>query len=135
MRYEKYITEAYVPDYDDIIRKQEAALNIRLGQVFNINAKRYTVIEIYPHLIRLRSNDGRTVSMNRGQIVQFRTRAATFENHESHRGKGRRIKNLCTGEIYKSESELARKLNVTKYMVRSRCELGLKLKGDIYTYV
>lgn len=58
--------------YDEIIRANQEALNIHIGQTVRVNGKKYTVIEKYPHVIRIQAKGGETMTLNKGDLVQYR---------------------------------------------------------------
>lgn len=56
---------------DNMIARQRRALDIKTGQVFRLNGKKYTVFEVYPYFIRLRSGE-EEITLNKGDLIVMR---------------------------------------------------------------
>ena len=63
----------YDEKYRTALRRNRAALEVYVGQEFKIGGRKYKVIEKYPYIIRLQARNGKTITMNQGDIIQFRT--------------------------------------------------------------
>lgn len=57
---------------DEITARQRRALDIKTGQVFRLNGRKYTVFEVYPYFIRLRSGE-EEITLNKGDLIVMRS--------------------------------------------------------------
>lgn len=120
-------------DYETVKRRNQAALDVHKGQIFKINGRKYTVIEIYPHIIRLQGIDGKIITMNKGELVVCRL--AGLKSSDDLRGKvGRPIICLTDGKHYNSIAELAKEIEIDRKKLRYYIDRAYLVKGKLYRW-
>lgn len=120
-------------DYETVKRRNQAALDVHKGQVFRINSRKYTVIEIYPHIIRLQGLDGEIITMNKGDLVVCRS--SGLKNTNDLRGTGGRpVVCLTDGKRYNSIAELAKEIGVDRMRLRYYIDRSYLVKGKLYRW-
>ena len=97
-------------EYLSALHQNKSAMNVRIGQQMTVNGKKYKVIEKYPYIIRLQDKDGKTITLNKADLVTARGNAVSNSN-----GKGKAIKCLTDGKKYASVRVLAKELGYTCY--------------------
>lgn len=118
-------------EYISALQQNEYAMNIRIGQQMTVNGKKYKVIEKYPYIIRLQAKDGKTITLNKADLVTARGNAVSNSN-----GKGKAIKCLTDGKKYNSVRVLAKELGYTCYsqLVEKINNIEL-IDGKLYRWV
>lgn len=116
--------------YDEIIRANQEALNIHIGQTVRVNGKKYTVIEKYPHIIRIQAKDGETMTLNKGDLVQYRARPDKPDKRKYKRA----VVCLTDGKRYKSTADLARAMKMTQTTIWRRIENMKPICGKLYRW-
>lgn len=118
-------------EYLSALHQNKSAMNVRIGQQMTVNGKKYKVIEKYPYIIRLQSKDGKTITLNKADLVTARGNAVSNSN-----GKGKAIKCLTDGKKYNSVRTLAKELGYTCYsqLVEKINNIEL-IDGKLYRWV
>lgn len=118
-------------EYISALQQNEYAMNVRIGQQMTVNGKKYKVIEKYPYIIRLQAKDGKTITLNKADLVTARGNAVSNSN-----GKGKAIKCLTDGKKYASVRVLAKELGYTCYsqLVEKINNIEL-IDGKLYRWV
>lgn len=113
------------------LRLTNDAMNVRIGQQMTVNGRKYKVIEKYPYIIRLQAKDGKTITLNKADLVTARGNAVSNSN-----GKGKAIKCLTDGKKYNSVRTLAKELGYTCYsqLVEKINNIEL-IDGKLYRWV
>lgn len=113
------------------LRLTNDAMNVRIGQQMTVNGRKYKVIEKYPYIIRLQAKDGKTITLNKADLVTARGNAVSNSN-----GKGKAIKCLTDGKKYNSIRTLAKELGYTCYsqLVEKINNIEL-IDGKLYRWV
>ncbi len=117
-----------VEKYADVIRANQEALNIHIGQKIRVNKKEFTVIERYPHIIRIRAKDGETMTLNKGDLVQYRADGGQKRN------SGREVICLTDGRRYRSSLELARETKMPQTTVWRKINNKEPIGGKLYRW-
>lgn len=113
------------------LRLTNDAMNVRIGQQMTVNGKKYKVIEKYPYIIRLQAKDGKTITLNKADLVTARGNAVSNSN-----GKGKAIKCLTDGKKYNSVRTLAKELGYTCYSQLTEKINNIELiDGKLYRWV
>ena len=113
------------------LRLTNDAMNVRIGQQMTVNGKKYKVIEKYPYIIRLQAKDGKTITLNKADLVTARGNAVSNSN-----GKGKAIKCLTDGKKYASVIVLAKELGYTCYSQLTEKINNIELiDGKLYRWV
>lgn len=120
-------------DYETVIRRNQAALDVHKGQVFRINGRKYTVVEIYPHIIRLQGIGGEIITMNKGDLVVCRSSGLKSSNDLRGTG-GRPVVCLTDGKRYSSITELAKEIGVNRMRLRYYIDRSYLVKGKLYRW-
>lgn len=118
-------------EYISALQQNEYAMNVRIGQQMTVNGKKYKVIEKYPYIIRLQAKDGKTITLNKADLVTARGNAVSNSN-----GKGKAIKCLTDGKKYDSVRVLAKELGYASYsqLVEKINNIEL-IDGKLYRWV
>lgn len=118
-------------EYISALQQNEYAMNVRIGQQMTVNGRKYKVIEKYPYIIRLQAKDGKTITLNKADLVTARGNAVSNSN-----GKGKAIKCLTDGKKYNSVRTLAKELGYTCYsqLVEKINNIEL-IDGKLYRWV
>lgn len=113
------------------LKINQSAMNVRIGQQMTVNGKKYKVIEKYPYIIRLQAKDGKTITLNKADLVTARGNAVSNSN-----GKGKAIKCLTDGKKYDSVRVLAKELGYASYsqLVEKINNIEL-IDGKLYRWV
>lgn len=118
-------------EYISALQQNEYAMNVRIGQKMTVNGKKYKVIEKYPYIIRLQAKDGKTITLNKADLVTARGNAVSNSN-----GKGKAIKCLTDGKKYASVRVLAKELGYTCYSQLTEKINNIELiDGKLYRWV
>lgn len=118
-------------EYISALQQNEYAMNVRIGQQMTVNGKKYKVIEKYPYIIRLQAKDGKTITLNKADLVTARGNAVSNSN-----GKGKAIKCLTDGKKYNSVRVLAKELGYTCYSQLTEKINNIELiDGKLYRWV
>lgn len=118
-------------EYISALQQNEYAMNVRIGQQMTVNGKKYKVIEKYPYIIRLQAKDGKTITLNKADLVTARGNAVSNSN-----GKGKAIKCLTDGKKYASVRVLAKELGYTCYSQLTEKINNIELiDGKLYRWV
>ena len=118
-------------EYISALQQNEYAMNVRIGQQMTVNGKKYKVIEKYPYIIRLQAKDGKTITLNKADLVTARGNAVSNSN-----GKGKAIKCLTDGKKYASVRVLAKELGYTCYSLLTEKINNIELiDGKLYRWV
>lgn len=113
------------------LKINQSAMNVRIGQQLTVNGRKYTVIEKYPYIIRLQAKDGKTITLNKADLVTARGNAVSNSN-----GKGKAIKCLTDGKKYNSVRTLAKELGYTCYSQLTEKINNIELiDGKLYRWV
>ena len=113
------------------LKINQSAMNVRIGQQLTVNGRKYTVIEKYPYIIRLQAKDGKTITLNKADLVTARGNAVSNSN-----GKGKAIKCLTDGKKYNSVRALAKELGYTCYSQLTEKINNIELiDGKLYRWV
>lgn len=113
------------------LRLTNDAMNVRIGQQMTVNGRKYKVIEKYPYIIRLQAKDGKTITLNKADLVTARGNAVSNSN-----GKGKAIKCLTDGKKYNSVRTLAKELGYTCYSQLTEKINNIELiDGKLYRWV
>lgn len=113
------------------LRLTDEAMNVRIGQKLTVNGKKYTVIEKYPYIIRLQAKDGKTITLNKADLVTARGNAVSNSN-----SKGRAVVCLTDGRKYASVRTLAKELGYTCYSQLTEKINNIELiDGKLYRWV
>ena len=116
--------------YDEIIRANQEALNIHIGQTVRVNGKKYTVIEKYPHIIRIQAKGGETMTLNKGDLVQYRARPDKPDKRKYKRA----VVCLTDGKRYESITALVAEVRMYRGTVIN-CIKGMKpIGGKLYRW-
>ena len=121
------------PNFKELLalKINQSAMNVRIGQQMTVNGKKYKVIEKYPYIIRLRAKDGKTITLNKADLVTARGNAVSNSN-----GKGKAIKCLTDGKRYNSVRTLAKELGYAQYSQLVEKINNIKLiDGKLYRWV
>ena len=118
-------------EYLSALHQNKSAMNVRNGQQMTVNGKKYKVIEKYPYIIRLQAKDGKTITLNKADLVTARGNAVSNSN-----GKGKAIKCLTDGKKYASVRVLAKELGYTCYSQLTEKINNIELiDGKLYRWV
>lgn len=113
------------------LRLTNDAMNVRIGQQMTVNGRKYKVIEKYPYIIRLQAKDGKTITLNKADLVTARGNAVSNSN-----GKGKAIKCLTDGKKYNSVRVLAKELGYAQYSQLTEKINNIELiDGKLYRWV
>ena len=121
------------PNFKELIalKINQSAMNVCIGQQMTVNGKKYKVIEKYPYIIRLQAKDGKTITLNKADLVTARGNAVSNSN-----GKGKAIKCLTDGKKYNSVRVLAKELGYTCYSQLTEKINNIELiDGKLYRWV
>ena len=120
----------FLPD-DPVPQRMDSFRSRGIGQQMTVNGKKYKVIEKYPYIIRLQAKDGKTITLNKADLVTARGNAVSNSN-----GKGKAIKCLTDGKKYDSVRVLAKELGYTCYsqLVEKINNIEL-IDGKLYRWV
>lgn len=118
-------------EYLSALHQNKSAMNVRIGQQMTVNGKKYKVIEKYPYIIRLQAKDGKTITLNKADLVTARGNAVSNSN-----GKGKAIKCLTDGKKYNSVRTLAKEFGYASYsqLVEKINNIEL-IDGKLYRWV
>lgn len=118
-------------EYLSALHQNKSAMNVRIGQQMTVNGRKYKVIEKYPYIIRLQAKDGKTITLNKADLVTARGNAVSNSN-----GKGKAIKCLTDGKKYNSVRTLAKELGYTCYSLLVEKINNIELiDGKLYRWV
>ena len=113
------------------LKINQSAMNVRIGQQLTVNGSKYKVIEKYPYIIRLQAKDGKTITLNKADLVTARGNAVSNSN-----GKGKAIKCLTDRKKYASVRVLAKELGYTCYSQLTEKINNIELiDGKLYRWV